>query len=115
MIHLLLATALSGGPAPGPATQVTSREIERPRSATTDSQVQLGLEEYRRRRFQAAERHFQAAVDADPQSAEAVFYLAYTVYKIAEPKRPDDPGKHRAAELFARAYSLDPTFVPSWR
>ena len=57
-----------------------------------------------------AERHFQAAVDADPGSAAALYYPGYTVYKIAEPKRPNDPGKRRAAELFARAYQIDPGF-----
>jgi len=58
--------------------------------------------------FQEAQGHFQAAVDADPNSAAALYYLGYTVYKIAEPKRPNDPGKRRAAELFARAYQIDP-------
>jgi hypothetical protein len=38
----------------------------------------------------------------------------YTVYKIAEPKKPNDPGKRRAAELFARAYQIDPGFTPDW-
>lgn len=73
-----------------------------------------GMSAYWKLHFQEAEDHFQAAVDADPQSAAAMYYLAYTVYKIAEPKRPNDPGKRRAAELFAKAYDLDPGFTPSW-
>ena len=73
-----------------------------------------GLAAYRKLHFQVAERHFQAAVDADPGSAAALYYLGYTVYKIAEPKRPNDPGKRRAAELFARAYQIDPGFTPGW-
>ena len=73
-----------------------------------------GLAAYRRLHFQEAEGHFQAAVDADPHSAAALYYLGYTVYKIAEPKRPNDPGKRQAAELFARAYEIDPGFAPGW-
>jgi hypothetical protein len=53
-------------------------------------------------------------VDAEPQNAAALFYLGYTYYKIAEPKRHDSPGKQRAAELFAKAYALDPAFTPVW-
>lgn len=74
----------------------------------------LGMTAYWKLDFREAEGHFQAAVDADPESAAAVYYLGYTVYKIAEPKRPNDPGKRRAAELFARAYEIDPTFTPGW-
>jgi len=77
--------------------------------------IEAGLAAYRRLRFHEAERHFQAAVEANPGSAAARFYLAYSVYKIAEPKRPFDPEKRRAAELFAQAYALDPFFVPDWR
>jgi len=73
-----------------------------------------GMAAYWKLHFQEAERHFQAAVDADPNSAAALYYLGYTVYKIAEPKRPNDSGKHRAAELFARAYQIDPGFTPDW-
>ena len=81
---------------------------------TTEEHRAAGLAAYRKLHFQEAERHFQAAVDADPSSAAALYYLGYTVYKIAEPKRPNDPGKRRAAELFARAYQIDPGFTPGW-
>lgn len=79
-----------------------------------EEQTAAGLAAYRRLHFREAERHFQAAVDADPGSAAALYYLGYTVYKIAEPRRPNDPGKQRAAELFARAYQIDPGFMPDW-
>jgi len=65
-------------------------------------------------RVQDAEAEFQKAVDADPAGAAGYFYLGYTVYKIAEPKRPFHPEKRRAAELFAKAYDLDPGFRPVW-
>jgi tetratricopeptide (TPR) repeat protein len=79
-----------------------------------DEQRAAGLAAYWKLHFREAETHFQAAVDADPGSAAALYYLGYTVYKIAEPKRHDDPGKRRAAELFARAYAIDPDFRPGW-
>jgi tetratricopeptide (TPR) repeat protein len=81
---------------------------------TAEEHRAAGMAAYWKLHFQEAQGHFQAAVDADPQSAAALYYLGYTVYKIAEPKRPDDPGKRRAAELFARAYEIDPGFTPDW-
>jgi tetratricopeptide (TPR) repeat protein len=73
-----------------------------------------GKAAYLKLHFREAEGHFQAAADADPGSAATLYYLGYTVYKIAEPRRPNDPGKRRAAELFARAYQIDPGFTPDW-
>ena len=71
--------------------------------SAAEPEVRAGLASYRRLRFSEAERHFRAAVEADPRSAAAHFYLGYAIYKIAEPKRPNDPGKQRAAEEFAKA------------
>jgi len=51
---------------------------------------------------------------ADPGSAAAHFYLAYTKYKMVEKKKPFHPGKQEAAAEFAKAYELDPTFQPIW-
>jgi tetratricopeptide (TPR) repeat protein len=82
--------------------------------STAEEHRAAGMEAYWKLHFREAEGHFQAAVDADPQSAAALYYLGYTVYKIAEPKRHDDPGKRRAAEFFARAYAIDPDFRPGW-
>ena len=82
--------------------------------STAEEHRAAGMAAYWKLHFQEAKGHFQAAVDADPQSAAALYYLGYTVYKIAEPKRPNDPGKARAAELFARAYEIEPGFTPDW-
>jgi len=82
--------------------------------ATAEHHKLLGLDAYWKLHFRQAEAHFQAAVDANPQDAAAYYYLGYTVYKIAEPKPANDPGKRRAAELFAKAYALDPLFQPDW-
>jgi predicted Zn-dependent protease len=42
---------------------------------------------YKRRRFREAAGEFRKAVDADPASAAAQYYLGYTLYKIGEPTR----------------------------
>ncbi|PYQ52547.1 MAG: hypothetical protein DMF78_11060 [Acidobacteria bacterium] len=76
--------------------------------------IQAGLAAFGKRRFSQAKAEFEKAVAADPQSAAAHFYLGYTIYKIAEPKKHDSPGKHEAAEQFAKAYELDPNFKPVW-
>ena len=47
-------------------------------------------------------------------SAAAAYYLGYTFYKIGEPSRRMNANKERAKELFAKAFSLDPTFAPTW-
>jgi tetratricopeptide (TPR) repeat protein len=115
---LLLALAAPQG-TPADSTDVPPAPEARPApAAASPSSVQgdldAGLALFRRRHFTQAEAHFQKAVDAEPGSAAATFYLAYTVYKIAEPKRPFHPEKRRAAELFAKAYELDPHFRPVW-
>ena len=76
--------------------------------------IQAGLTAFGKRRFSQARAEFEKAVAADPQNAAAHFYLGYTIYKIAEPQKHDSPGKHEAAEHFAKAYELDPAFKPVW-
>ena len=84
-----------------------------PAGSASDA-IQAGLAAFAKRRFSVARSDFEKAVAADPQSAAAHFYLGYTIYKIAEPKKHDSPGKHEAAEQFAKAYELDPNFKPVW-
>lgn len=105
---LLFAAALAQDPA-APADPPAAVD-----ASASQSQIDEGLAAFRRKRFASAKRHFQSAVDANPNDAAATFYLAYTVYKIAEPKRPFHPEKQQAAELFDKAYALDPNFKPVW-
>jgi tetratricopeptide (TPR) repeat protein len=113
---LMLVTALSM-PAqaqdPAPATETAAPEVQAS-SASADEHIAAGLAAFRKKRFAAARTHFQQAVDANPDSAAAHFYLGYTIYKIAEPKRANSPGKQEAAGHFAKAYELDPAFMPTW-
>jgi tetratricopeptide (TPR) repeat protein len=99
-----------------PAAQEGAARAEQAVEATSSAQshIDAGLRDFKRRRFTSARQHFEQAVAASPEDAAATFYLAYTVYKIAEPKRPFHPEKQQAAELIAKAYSLDPTFKPVW-
>ena len=82
---------------------------------SAEEHIEMGKAAFRRKRFAAARDHFQQAVAASPDSAAAHYYLGYAIYKIAEPKRPNNPGKQEAAGHFAKAYELDPAFKPSWR
>jgi tetratricopeptide (TPR) repeat protein len=85
-------------------------------AAGADAQalIERGLAHYKQGHLQAARQEFQKAVDADPQSAAAHFYLGYTLYKIAEPTKRLTPEKQQALEHFSRAFELDPKFVPRW-
>jgi Tfp pilus assembly protein PilF len=100
---VVLAAALAQEPAP----VVTE-------SASADDAISSGIVAFKKKRFARAEADFAKAVEADPKSAAAHFYLAYTIYKRVEPKRPFHPDKQRAADGFAKAFELDPAFTPDW-
>lgn len=106
---ILLMALMSPQDAP-----VQSRDIPAAVPAVAQASIDAGLALFKKRHFTQAEAEFQKAVDADPGGAAGYFYLGYSVYKIAEPKRPFHPEKRRAAELFAKAYELDPGFRPVW-
>lgn len=92
---------------PAPAASPTA-------SAQAAGPIAEGIAAFRKRHFAAARAAFEKAVEADPQSAAAAFYLGYTYYKIGEPPRRMNANKEKAKELFAKAFSLDPTFKPTW-
>ena len=104
---ILLSALLGPAPQQPPAAPAAS-------AGTVDTHIDAGLAAFKRKRFRQAEIEFRQALDADPNSAAATWYLAYTYYKMAEPKRPFHPDKQKAAELFAKAYSMDPEFKPAW-
>src|SRR5688572_6209918 len=124
IVATLVATAFAFAAQDAPVTAPTPapETIEARPAADTlprmtgsaEDHINAGLASYRKRRFRDAQTHFQQAVEADPSSAAAHFYLGYTIYKIAEPKRPNSPGKQEAAQHFAKAYELDPAFKPNW-
>src|ERR671922_27124 len=103
LLLALLAPKAQEPPATAPAAEPAATEPAAPSAASADESIQAGLALYKKRRFRQAAAEFQKAVDADPQSAAAHYYLGYTIYKIAEPRRPNDPGKQEAAGHFARA------------
>ena len=109
---MLLVTALwLPAQEPAPAQPETTSAS----AMSAEEHIEAGKALFRRKRFAAARDHFQQAVSANPDSAAAHYYLGYAIYKIAEPKRPNSPGKQEAAGHFAKAYELDPAFKPSWR
>ncbi len=104
----LVQTAQPATQNPMPAAP-TVRSADLPAPAALDK----GLALYKRRQLRAAREAFQQAVDADPESAAAHFYLGYTLYKIAEPTHRLTPEKAEALSHFSRAFELDPRFKPS--
>jgi len=97
-----------------PPSAVKAADLPAASAGPAQPHIDAGLAAFKKRRFAAAEAEFKKAMDADPQSAAAAFYLGYTYYKIAEPKRHDSPGKQKALDLFSKAYALDPQFKPVW-
>ena len=117
MLVTALAPAAQQPPAQNPPEPLATVAAPGPTAVSTggaEAAIQTGLAAYKRRQFGKAEIEFRKAVDADPGSAAAHFYLGYTYYKIVEPRRPFDPGKQKAAQEFAKAYELDPAFKPVW-
>jgi tetratricopeptide (TPR) repeat protein len=123
---MLLATALlsaalapqappPAAPAPGPAPLgVTATEMPAPPSGATALHLDAGIAAFKKRRFAAARAEFEKAEAEDPQSAASAYYLGYTYYKMGEPSKRMNANKEKAKELFAKAFSLDPTFKPTW-
>lgn len=103
------ATAVAQEPAAESAAGPAAGSSDMAREA-----IDRGLSAYWRHDWDGAAAQFQIALDADPQSAAAAFYLGYAIYKGAE-FRPFHPDKERAKELFARAFELDPTFSPTFK
>jgi Tfp pilus assembly protein PilF len=97
-----------------PQEAVTSSDVPAANPSAAQSSIDAGLVLFKKHRFTQAEAEFEKAVDADPSSAAAHFYLGYAIYKIAEPKRPFHPDKQKAAAQFAKAYDIDPQFRPVW-
>ena len=93
-----------------PAAEPVAEDLQ----ATAEEAIERGLAAFSRRRYQTAEAAFREAVETDPQSAAAAFYLGYTLYKVAEPTRRLTPGKQEAAQMFAKAFDLNPQFRPVW-
>jgi len=109
MATLILAALLQGAPAATPAGPVAQE-------ATPGAKpyIAQGIGLYKRRRFRAAAGQFRKAVEADPGSAAAEYYLGYSLYKIGEPTRRLTPEKQESRDHFARCFELDPLFRPTW-
>lgn len=117
---LLLAATLSPAQepqppvAPPPQDPAAASSTAAPTGAG-QANIDAGLAAFKKRRFSKAEGEFRKALEADPSSAAANFYLGYTYYKIAEPQRRNSAGKQKALELFDKAFELDPAFTPVWQ
>jgi len=118
---VLLSAALApqaaapAAPPPVPATPgVTAADQPASPSGAATPYLDSGIAAFKKRRFAAARTEFEKAEAAEPQSAAAAYYLGYTHYKMGEPSRRMNANKEKAKELFARAFTLDPAFQPTW-
>lgn len=110
---MLLATVLLSAALAPQAPPPTAEAGAAPSSAAA-AHLEAGIAAFKKRRFAAARSEFEKAQEADPQSAAAAYYLGYTFYKLGEPSRRMNANKEKAKELFAKAFTLDPTFAPTW-
>lgn len=110
---MLLATVLLSAALAPQAPPPTAEAGAAPSSAAA-AHLEAGIAAFKKRRFSAARSEFEKAQEADPQSAAAAYYLGYTFYKLGEPSRRMNANKEKARELFAKAFTLDPTFAPTW-
>jgi tetratricopeptide (TPR) repeat protein len=106
---MITAALAAGDPADAPAEQ--SAKVS---AVDTADPLSAGLVDFKKKRYARAEANFEKAVEENPASAAAHFYLGYAIYKTAEPKRAFHPDKQKAAAEFAKAYELDPSFRPAW-
>jgi tetratricopeptide (TPR) repeat protein len=118
---LVLASALAAAQEPAPPAAPPPQDpsavssVDAPATGAAQANIDAGLAAFKKRRFSKAEDEFKKAVEAEPSSAAANFYLGYTYYKIAEPMRRNSPGKQKALEYFDKAFELDPSFTPVWQ
>ncbi len=111
-VALAPQAAKSAPPTPEPAPVVKAADLPAPGPAA--AHIDAGIAAFKKRRFAAARVQFEEAVAADPQSADAAYYLGYTFYKLGEPSKRMNANKEKAKELFAKAFQLNPTFAPTW-
>jgi Tfp pilus assembly protein PilF len=112
---MLLATVLlSAALAPQAPPPETAVPAASPAASPAAAHIDAGVAAFKRRRFTTARAELEKAVEADPSSAAAAYYLGYTYYKMGEPSRRMNANKEKAKQLFARAFTLDPTFAPTW-
>jgi Flp pilus assembly protein TadD len=116
-LALVLAAAAVVAPQAPPATDEPSTQAAPSTAgdpASAQAALESGLAAVKRRRFAQAESEFRRAVEADPGSAAAHYYLGYLLYKRGEPSRRMNDRKVEARAEFARAFELDPGFRPVW-
>jgi tetratricopeptide (TPR) repeat protein len=115
---MLLATVLLSAAlvpqAPPPEPALKAADLPAVASSAATAHLDAGIAAFKKRRFAAARGEFEKAEAADPQSAAAAYYLGYTYYKMGEPSRRMNASKEKAKELFAKAFTLDPAFRPTW-
>jgi Flp pilus assembly protein TadD len=76
----------------------------KPATAMAETTLTRALAAYEKQDFTAAAEAFKNAIDSDPSSVEAHYYLGYALYKL---KRFDE-----ARVAFTQAYQLRSDYLP---
>lgn len=96
--------AAAPAPAAPPSTPPSTPVDTKPAAATAESTLTQALAAYEKQDFAAAAEAFKNAIDSDPSSVEAHYYLGYALYKL---KRFDE-----ARVAFTQAYQLRSDYLP---
>ena len=103
MLTTLVLAAVLGAQNPPPVRDPAAVPPPDPAAmpvGMSQEHIDAGLRAFKKKHFKAAQGEFQKAVDADPQSAAANFYLGYSYYKIAEPTRRATAGTRGVSREF---------------
>jgi tetratricopeptide (TPR) repeat protein len=93
----------------------SSGSISKGVEGTAASQAFLGgFTDLKAGRYGTAEQKLLRAIEADPRSAAAHYYLGYTYYLLSRREPATSEYARKAAESIAKAFRIDPTFRPSW-
>jgi Flp pilus assembly protein TadD len=97
-------TAGESASAPTPAAPPSAPADTTPAAATAESMLAQALAAYEKQDFATAAEAFKHAIDSDPSSVEAHYYLGYALYKL---KRFDE-----SRVAFTQAYQLRSDYLP---
>jgi Flp pilus assembly protein TadD len=96
--------AVDSASAPTPAAPPSAPGDTKPATAASESMLAQALAAYEKQDFAAAAEAFKHAIDSDPSSVEAHYYLGYALYKL---KRFDE-----SRVAFTQAYQLRSDYLP---
>ena len=117
ILPMLLLTALAPRSRPRrrrPAVR-TVRPARPPPPRVRRGHIDAGLKAFKRHRYSQAEIDFRKAMDAGPVQRGGRLLPRLHVLQDGRAEAPVPSRQAKSAQLFARAFELDPKFKPVWR